>query len=421
MTRYGLSLLGAAALVVATGGTALSAPQLVMSAPPGTRLDAPRLAVFAGGDAAVLVRQGTEIQYATRRPTGWSAPNALPRLFGPISEVSAVQRGQRWLLSWVGKPGAPGSRRLVFVEFRGARTVPTQGRSFTRNLVGDPIAYPGLGNNNARAVWPVVADANRGIFEGATVPGGRWAPANFLPDLEFLGLATTPRADRLLVVRALEGGVESVRWSQVGAGEKFQTPSVLYTPPPNRVTLRAAPVFRATGGAGVVLLTNADPLQLRLEAVSINGQTVGAPQTISTERVDVTSAPRVASLADGRLVAVWKRVTPPRVELVAAAEQTVGGTWTAPVVLSGPGRPGDPVLAVSPAGQPVVAWSQGGHVQARGLRVAQTVTPRTMTRISGRLPHCRTPAITLQGNRTITAAFPCYAGRRLYVTSTPLP
>lgn len=91
------------------------------------------------------------------------------------------------------------------------------------------------------------------------------------------------------------------------------------------------------------------------------------------------------------------------------------------MVVSGPGRPGDPVLAVSPTGQPVVAWSQGGHVQARGLRVAQTVTPRTMTRISGRLPNCRQPAITLQGSRTITAAFPCYAGRRLYVTSTPLP
>lgn len=327
MIRYGRSLLGAAVLVAFTGGTALGAPQLVMSASPDARLDAPRLAVFAGGEAAVVARRGTEIQYATRTPAGWSAPRALPRLFGPVSEVSAVQRGQRWLLSWVGKPGAPGSRRLVFVEFDGARTAPSQKRIFfTRNIPGDPIAFPDAGRN-ARAVWPMFVGSNRGIYEGIKIPGGLWWPINLLWELDFLGLATTPHADRLLVARALEGGVESVRWSQAAAGDrKFATPSVLYTPPPNRVTLRAVPLFRATAGAGVVLLTNADPLQLRLDAVSINGRTVGAPQTITTERVDVTSAPQVASLADGRLVAVWKRITPPRVELVAAAEETVGGT-----------------------------------------------------------------------------------------------
>ena len=114
-------------------------------------------------------------------------------------------------------------------------------------------------------------------------------------------------------------------------------------------------------------------------------------------------------------------MTPPRAEIVASVERTRNGAWSTPAVLNAPGRPGDPVVAVSPAGQPVVAWAQAGHVQARGLRTTQTVTPRTMARLSGSLPNCRTPAITLQGDRTVTAAFPCHAGRRLYVTSAHLP
>ncbi len=91
------------------------------------------------------------------------------------------------------------------------------------------------------------------------------------------------------------------------------------------------------------------------------------------------------------------------------------------MALSGPGRPGDPVLAVSPIGQSVAAWPRGGHVQAAGAAGLPRHHAPHMTLLSGRLPNCRQPAITLQGNRTVAAAFPCYVGRRLYVTFTPLP
>jgi hypothetical protein len=185
--------------------------------------------------------------------------------------------------------------------------------------------------------------------------------------------------------------------------------------------IAAAPVFRAGGPPAAVLLTWADPPRLRIEAVSIAGGVAGAPVVVTGRRTAI-EPPRVASLPDGRLLVVWRRITSAgAVQVVAASERVAGGAWTAPVVVSGRRRAGPPSLAVTGSGRPVVAWGDGRRVLARTLRPGSRLMPGTTVSLSGALRGCGRPAIATAGARTLVAAFACGSGRRLYANSVRLP
>jgi hypothetical protein len=105
-----------------------------------------------------------------------------------------------------------------------------------------------------------------------------------------------------------------------------------------------------------------------------------------------------------------------------ARRRAAGGAWTAPVALSTARRHAGPAsLAVTRSGQPVVAWADGRRVLARALRVGSRVVPGRTVSLSGALRGCATPAIAATGARTVVAAFPCGAGRRLYVNPVRPP
>jgi hypothetical protein len=241
-----------------------------------------------------------------------------------------------------------------------------------------------------------------------------------------MAVATSPDGGRLLVNAVPQfGGLTAVTWSAAGASDNLPPLRPLYTTPVVQSVAQMAAVFRARGGAAALMVSRfaTDPVQMQLEAVSIAGDVAAAPRLVAAgERMSVIDPPQVASLPDGRLVAVWRRISPPNIEVVLANERTVGGEWTPPLALSAAeGRAGIPSLLVTPSGQPAVAWSQGGRVRMRALRVGPQVTAGTSILISGSHPGCRQPAMSASGRRTVTVAFACEAGRNLYVTSQELP
>jgi hypothetical protein len=391
-----------------------------MTAPPGAPVTEVRVSALPSGDV-VVAQSGAELRYAARAAGRWTRARALPRLFLSIARVSAVQRGDRWLLSWLGRGSAAGSRALVFADFRGARRAPRVGRIFTHRAAIDPVAVPGA-HAGARAVWPV-ADA---LFEGATDPVGVWRAVAVVPGQlasSTIAVAAGPGARRLVVWSGRENGVGAEMWSSAGPADRLPGPRALYAPPAGRFVVQRAAAFRAGGGAAALLLTLADPLQLQLEAVSIDGNAAAAPRLVASgQRMPVTEPPQVASLSDGRLVAVWRRVSPPHVQLVVANERSVGGEWTAPLAISPASRrAGIPNLVISGSGRPAVSWSDGRRVRVRVLRIGARVTGGTTTVVSGSHPNCRQPASAASGARTLTVAFACEAGRNVYIASRMLP
>lgn len=419
-------LLGLLVPLVLGGTSAAAAPVRVMTVPSGAaRLAKPRLAALPSGDI-VLAQRDTDLLYAARTGDRWTPTRKLSRLVNPYVTVSAVQRGDRWLLAWLGRGGAPASRRLAFADFRGAGRAPVLGHIFTHQVAIDPVAIPGVARG-ARAVWPVLDLP--GVFEGATDPSGTWRTAHVLPGgvSSYSPMAVATRPDgRRLVVNAVpqSGGLTAVTWSAAGASENLPPLRPLYTTPVLQSVAQMAAVFRARGGAAVVMVsrTAADPLQMQVEAVSIDGDVAAAPRLVAAgERLSAIDPPQVASLTDGRLVAVWRRISPPNIEVVLANERTVGGEWTPPIAQRLRGRAGIPSLVVTPSGQPAVTWSEGGRVRMRALRVGPQVTAGTSILISGSHTGCRQPAMSSSGRRTVTVAFACESGRNLYVTSQGLP
>jgi len=360
-------------------GPAAAAPVRVMTVPAGERLAHPRLAALPSGDI-VVAQMDTDLLYAARTGGRWTPVRRLPRLISPYAAVSAVSRGDRLLVAWLGHGSARGSRRLAFADFRGAARAPILGHVFTHQVVLDPVAIPGVARG-ARAVWPVLDLP--GLFEGRTDPQGNWRTAHFLPGAvspyPSLAVAASPDARRLVVIAVPEaGGLTAVTWSAAGAADNLPPLRPLYTTPVLQSVAQMAAAFRAREGAAVVIVSRSatDPVQMQVQAVSIDGDVAAAPRpVVAGERLSSLDPPQVASLLDGRLVAVWRRVAPPGVQLVMANERTVGGEWTPPLALStAGGRAGIPSLVVTASGRPVLAWSDGGRVRMRALRVGPEVT-----------------------------------------------
>ena len=238
-----------------------------------------------------------------------------------------------------------------------------------------------------------------------------------------IAVARGPGARRLVAWSGRQNDDDVEVWSSAGPDKVLPAPRLLYTPPAGRLVLQRAAAFRPSGDAAVLLLTLADPLQLRLEAVSIEGDAASAPRLVdSGHRMPVSEPPQLASLPDGRLVAVWRRITPPHVQVVVANERTAGGEWTAPLAISSAGRKaGTPSLVVTGSGRPAVSWSDGLRVFVRDLRVGGRVTGGSTAMVSGSHLNCRRPASAASGRRAVTVAFACEAGRNVYLASRVFP
>jgi hypothetical protein len=401
---------------------AAGAPVQVMTAPASAPVTSVEVAALPSGQV-VLAKSGAALRYSARAGARWTPPRSLHPLFTSGSDVSAVQRGDRWLLSWLGRGNQQGTRSLVFADFRGARRPPEVHRIFTKRAMGDPVAVPGA-HAGARGVWPVL-NKNQ-LFEGGTDPVGNWETKELVPGeliSKRLAVAQGPGASRLVVWGGRQDGLDTDVWASAEPGENLPPPRALYAPPTGTQVVQRAAAFRPSGDAAALLLTAADGPQFRLEAVSIEGNTAGAPRLVdSGHRIPTTEPPQVASLPDGRLVAVWRRVAAARVQLVVANERTPGGEWTAPLVISpADQRPGTPNLVITGSGQPAVSWSDGRRVFVRALRVGPRVTGGGTAAVSGSHLNCRRPAAAASGKRTVTMAFACEAGRKVYLALRALP
>lgn len=210
------------------------------------------------------------------------------------------------------------------------------------------------------ALWPRIADGRIAYVTATRPAGGAWSAPHTLD-------AMVSGASALDIVSSPDGTTTAAWIASVGAGQAIRTatraPGGAWGTPQSlsddvrsseQIDLAAGPdgtvaaIWRRYDGSRWIVQGRVRPA----------GGAWGAVADLSAAGQDA-GGPRVALDGQGTAHAIWSRSNGSRTIAQVATKPADGG-WSAGQPLSGPGHnAGNTQIAVSPAGDAVVAWTRG--------------------------------------------------------------
>jgi hypothetical protein len=215
-------------------------------------------------------------------------------------------------------------------------------------------------DGSVTALWPRIADGRITYVSAARPAGGAWTAPHTL-DAQVSG------SSALDVVAGPDGTTTAAWIASVGANQAIRTatraPGGAWSAPQSisddvrsseQIDLAAGP-----DGTVAAIWRRYDSSRWIVQArVRPAGGTWGPVADLSATGQDA-NGPRIALDGQGTAHAIWSRSNGSRT-IAQVSAKPAGGGWSAAQSLSGPGfNAGNTQIAVSPAGDAVVAWTRG--------------------------------------------------------------
>jgi hypothetical protein len=253
----------------------------------------------------------------------------------------------------------------------GPWSTPSRFFGYFEDAYGLRIAVDPLGNETA--IWGRRVGRSRVVQSATRPPGGTWSAPVTL---------SAAGAGSALVAAGPEGNVTAVWLLEREEGWRSVVQSATRPPggiwsapvtlsPPRKAARSPQIALDPQGGATVVW--EEEFSGATQSATRLPGGIWSAPVTLSATGVR-TGWPQVAVDSQGNATAVWAgavfsgdRIQSDRIQ---TATRPAGGSWSAPVSISKPGRRHvqDPQIAVSPQGEATAIWqrSNGDYLVVQG-------------------------------------------------------
>jgi hypothetical protein len=331
---------------------------------PANRLSnasAPGVAFDGAGNAVAVWLRGAErgpaVETATRSAAaGWLPPEALSG-GGSTRPLLAVDPSGRVTVAWE-EISSPGGDAAVIAATRppgGTFSLETLTGEGDRSELGAVAADP---SGRAAVVWHE-ANTDR-VYGRVRQLSGAWQGAKLLGQDAEQPSVTFDGAGNAVAVWIQDGAgqVVSAVWSV--ASESWDPP-VPASPPGQTGLVTPQVTVDSTGGTVVVYGqspgSGTPPDVVNAVTKPPGGAPFGDPLPISIPNVPVT-APLLAPLTGGRVLAVWKETDHPNP--LRAAVRTPGA-WGAPARVTDEGEDvnGLPSLSSDAAGNALIGWSNG--------------------------------------------------------------
>jgi hypothetical protein len=342
------------------GGT-WSAPTPLSA--PGEDGRSPQVAMAAGGEAVAVWRRNDGANL--------------------IVEAATHPLGGAWSASVkVSVPGQNASNQRVAIDARGDAVATWERSNGTNEIVEAsshaagggwtapvPISAAGRDAENPRVAMSADGhaaivferyDGTRWRVEASTLTfGGAWSPAVVLSTVGEGGetpmVAMDATGDATVVWEGFDGMTPRVEAASLKVGGAWSAPATLSTPGAEAVAPRVA--MSAAGDAVADWTEGAETTRIAAVTRPAAAAAWGPPTLISPTTGDAEDA-RIAMSAGGDAMALWRHEIGPD-EIVEAARLAAGGGWSAPTMLSAPGKDAyEPAVAMDPGGDTVAAWSR---------------------------------------------------------------